>query len=131
MNGDDREALPWMIAKTRDPWPKRVVWKQSGRTHERFYWLQVPKGVAKGGQQIEAEVHGQQVTIQSGGAKEIILRLSDRLVNLDKVVTVNADGVEVFKGKLERKARVIWESLKQRQDPNSVATAELHLELQH
>ena len=71
------------------------------------------------------------MTIQSGGAKEIILRLSDRLVNLDKVVTVNADGVEVFKGKLERKARVIWESLKQRQDPNSVATAELHLALQH
>ena len=131
MNGDDREALPWMIAKTRDPWPKRVVWKQSGRTHERFYWLQVPKGVAKGGQEIEAEVQGQQVTIQSGGAKEIILRLSDRLVNLDKVVTVNADGVEVFKGKLERQARVIWESLKQRQDPNSVATAELHLALQH
>tara|TARA_B100000963_G_scaffold23641_1_gene17672 strand:+ start:51 stop:2366 length:2316 start_codon:yes stop_codon:yes gene_type:complete len=130
MNGDDREALPWMIERVRDPWPKRVVWHQSGRTHERFYWLQVPKGVAKGGQKIEAEVKGQQVTIRSEGAKEIILRLSDRLMNLDEAFSVKVDGVEVFKGKVERKAQVIWDSLKQRLDPNTVATAELHLKLQ-
>ena len=129
MNGDDREALPWMIAKTRDPWPKRIVWKQSGRTHERFYWLQVPKGVAEGGQKIEAEVQGQEVTIRSGGAKELILRLSDQLMDLDEVITVTADGVEVFQGRVERKARVIWDSLRQRPDPDSAATADLHLKL--
>ncbi|HCQ37963.1 MAG TPA: polyhydroxyalkanoate depolymerase [Verrucomicrobiales bacterium] len=131
MNGDDREALPWMITKTRDPWPQRVVWNQSGRTHERFYWLQVPKEAAKGGRKIEAEVQGQEVMIRPGGAKEIIVRLSDQLVDLDKVVTVKADGVEVFKGKLDRQARVIWESLKQRPDPRSAATAELRLKLQN
>ena len=44
MNGRDREALPWMAAHTRDVWPKKVVWHQSGRTHDRFYWLAVPQG---------------------------------------------------------------------------------------
>ena len=43
---------------------------------------------------------------------------------------MKVDGVEVFKGKVGRKAQVIWDSLKQRLDPNTVATAELHLKLQ-
>ena len=91
----------------------------------------MPKEAAKGGRKIEAEVQGQEVMIRPGGAKEIIVRLSDQLVDLDKVVTVKADGVEVFKGKLDRQARVISESLKQRPDPRSAATAELRLKLQN
>ena len=34
-------------ARTRNPWPKKIVWHQSGRTHERFYWLAVPNGTAR------------------------------------------------------------------------------------
>ena len=127
MNGDDREALPWMSARTRDPWPKKIVWHQSGRTHERFYWLAVPRGSAKGGQTVEAEVRGQEIVISAGGRKELILRLNDRLLDLDQAMVVKVDGVEVFRGKVERRAQAIWDSLQQRPDVTSAATAVLHL----
>jgi len=44
---EDRKAIPWMEKFTRAPLPEKVVWRQSGRTHPRFYWLAVPKDEAK------------------------------------------------------------------------------------
>ena len=127
MNRDDREALPWMIARTRNPWPKKIVWHQSGRTHERFYWLGAARGTAKGGQTVTAEVKGQEITLSAGGRKELKLRLSDQLLDLDQPVVVKADGREVFRGKVERGVQAIWNSLQDRPDVASVATAELQL----
>ncbi len=130
MNGDDREALSWMSARTRDPWPKKIVWHQSGRTHERFYWLAVPRGTAKGGQTLEAEVKGQEIIISAGGRKEMIVRLNDQLVDLDQPVVVKVDGREVYRDKVERSVQAIWNSLRERPDVASAATAGLHLKLQ-
>lgn len=127
MNGKDREALPWMAARTRNPWPKKIVWHQSGRTHERFYWLSVPKGSATGGQTVSAEVKGQRIEVSGDGLKGINLRLSDALLNLDEPVVVSMNGKEVFQGKVERTVQAIWDSLQQRPDVKSVATGVLEL----
>lgn len=129
MNRDDREALPWMLARTRNPWPKKIVWHQSGRTHERFYWLAVPKGTAKGGQTVTAGVDGQTIVISGGGIKKLNLRLSDKLVDLDQPVVVTVDGKEVFKGQVARTVKAIWNSLQERVDVSSVGTGFLELEL--
>jgi predicted peptidase len=42
MDRDDAKAVPWMADFTRNVTPKKVVWRQSGTTHDRFYWLAVP-----------------------------------------------------------------------------------------
>ena len=123
MNGKDREALPWMADRTRDPWPKKVVWHQSGRTHDRFYWLAVPKGTAKGGQTVRAEVKGQRIEVTVEELNQLTLRLSDGLLDLDKEVVVTVNGVEKFKGKVERSVSAIWNSLRERMDGSSVASA--------
>ena len=83
MNGKDREALPWMAKNTRNPWPQTVVWRQSKRTHDRFYWLSVPKDQAKGGQVIEARVIGQKIEVKAEGIQQVTLRLSVELISLD------------------------------------------------
>ncbi|MBT8036740.1 MAG: dienelactone hydrolase family protein [Verrucomicrobiae bacterium] len=127
MNGKDAEALPWMAQRIRNPWPKKVVWYQSKRTHDRFYWLAVPEKSATGGQQVTAEVTGQSIAVVVKGRNDIILRLSDQLLDLDRPVTVTVNGKEVFKGGVERNAQAIWNSLRQRLDPNSMATGVLHL----
>jgi poly(3-hydroxybutyrate) depolymerase len=121
MNGKDVEALPWMASHTRDAWPKKVVWHQSGRTHDRFYWLAVPEGVAKRDQTVRAEVTGQNIVVTTEGLNQLTLRLSDALLDLDEAVVVTVNGVETFNGKVERKAEAIRDSLNERADPSSVA----------
>ena len=128
MNGKDSEALPWMAERRRIAWPKNIVWHQSGRTHDRFYWLAVPEDTAQKGQTIRAEVTGQQIDVQAEGRDQLILRLSDRLVDLDQPVVVTVNGKEKFNGKVQRSAKVIRESLQQRMDPGTVATGEVKLQ---
>lgn len=126
MDREDRAALPWMAARTRDPWPKSVVWRQSSRTHGRFYWLAVDAASARKGQTLRATVDGQQIAIDAAGAADLnhlTLRLSDHLLDLDRPIRVTVNGATVFEGNVERSVEAIHKSLQQRVDPRSAASA--------
>ena len=127
MNRQDAEALPWMARHTRNPWPRKVVWVQGGVTHTRFYWLAVPPAEAKSKRSIVAEVNGQVIRLTGDTPQGTILRLSDRLLNLDEPVRVLVAGREVFNGRVSREQEAIRESLKERADPNAAAVATLVL----
>jgi poly(3-hydroxybutyrate) depolymerase len=127
MNRRDAEVLPWMAARTRNPWPKKVVWLQNEVTHDRFYWLEMPPGIAQKGQLIHAGVQGQIITLESANVHNVVLRLSDSLVNLDQPVTVVADGKTVFSGLVSRSAAMLSQSLEDRADPSSAACAQLKI----
>ena len=129
MDREDAAAVPWMAKYERKAWPKKLVWHQSGRTHERFYWLAVEKGAATKGQTVRAGVEGQKISLEAEGLKTLTLRLSDELVNLDEEIVVEWNGAEVFRGKVERKVGVIFESLKDRLDVGTVATGVLEVGL--
>jgi hypothetical protein len=128
MNRKDAEALPWMAGHTRNPWPGKVVWQQDDVTHARFYWLAVPPTEAKAGNRIIAEVNGQAILLTGDVPKGMTLRLSDRLVNLSSPLRVSVNGREVFQGRVTRRAEVIRQSLQERADPRSAATAKLTLD---
>lgn len=119
MEKKDAEAVPWMATKTRDPWPKKVVWGKSGTRSKRFYWLGgSPEGVVK------AVVEGQTMTIEGSPKDELVLYLHDALLDLDKPVTVRRDEVgKVFQGKVTRSREAIKTSLQERLDPEMAATA--------
>jgi transglutaminase-like putative cysteine protease/predicted esterase len=123
MDGRDAEGLPWMAGHTRDPWPKRVVWRQSGRTHDRFYWLAVGEDGRRGGALVTATVSGNTIALESEDLKAVTLRLRDGLVDLDGEIVVTAGGAEVFRGRVPRTEAAIDTSLAERNDPRSAATA--------
>jgi pimeloyl-ACP methyl ester carboxylesterase len=127
MNLKDAEALPWMAQFTRQAWPKQVVWVQTGVTHDKFYWLQVPAAEAKPGQKLVAKVSGQSVALTGDVPKGVALRLSDGLVNLDEPVTVTVNGQPAFRGKVPRSEAVIRAALAERLDPQICPTALLTL----
>lgn len=118
MNRKDAEAVPWMATKTREAWPKKVVWGHSNTRPERFYWL---GGIQKG--VIEAEVKGQTITIKGVADQKITLWLNDELLDLNQPVKIVIDENEIFDGKIERSPKAIEESLAARLDPAMVATA--------
>jgi poly(3-hydroxybutyrate) depolymerase len=114
MNKRDAEALPWMAAFTRQTWPKKIVWHQDDVTHDRFYWLALPPGSARKGQDITAEVKSQTIEITAKDLNSIVLRLADDLLNLEAPVTVKVNGQEKFTGRVDRTAPAILTSLRQR-----------------
>lgn len=128
MNGKDAEALPWMAGFTRNPWPRRIVWRQDDVTHPRFYWLEIPNpSAARQGDMITADVAGQTITLSGTVPAGTTLRLSDRLIDLDRPVRVIVNGKPAYAGKVSRTARAIQQSLLERLDPASAATALLTL----
>jgi len=123
MQGREAEAIPRMSPHSRVTWPKRVVWKQDDVTHTRFYWLERPSGAVKPYEIYAAHVHGQAITLELPATGNLTLRLSDRLLDLDQPIRVLAGGKVVFAGKVPRSFAAVVQSLQEREDPDTVATA--------
>jgi predicted esterase len=129
MEKRDAEILPWMASQTRNAWPKRVVWHQDDVIHSRFYWLEVKEADAKARTTIDAVVDGQVISITAPDHLNAIkLRLRDILVDLDQPITVSVNNQVLFEGLVKRSVGAIWETMNERLDHRSAATAELVLE---
>lgn len=128
MNRKDAESIPWMAGFQRQPWPKKVVWKQGDTLHSRFYWLEVEslEGI-KPGQKIVAFVNGQTIQVEGEVPAGLRLRLSDQLLDLDHPIQVVVNGKTVHSGKVQRKAESILRSLEDRADAPAASTANLQL----
>jgi hypothetical protein len=124
MQGREAEVIPRMSALQRVTWPRRVVWKQEGQaTHTRFYWLERPAEAVHQGEIFSARVEGQTITVETPDKGNMTLRLSDELLDLDQPVRVVAAGRTLFDGKVPCSVAAISQSLQEREDPDTVATA--------
>jgi hypothetical protein len=124
MDLEDRKAIPWMEKFTRVPLPERVVWFQDDATHDRCYWLEVPPGQPKAGQEIIAQRQGQAVTISGKGAPKATVLLNDAMLNLDEPVAVRAGDQALFEGRRPRTIATLARTLGERGDTNLTFSAE-------
>ena len=130
MNLEDKAALPWMAKFTRNPTPDRVIWKQTGTPHDRSYWLAVPPGEASGDSLVVAQRDGQAVEITSAEkVGKLLIRLDDRMADLDRPITVKYAGKEVFNGTPPRTVAVMVRTLSGRGDPKLMFDAEIGVAL--
>lgn len=130
MNLEDKAALPWMAKHSRNPIPDRVVWKQSGTPHDRSYWLAVPTKEANGDSLIVADRDGQTIRLSKvEKVQNLSVRLDDRMLDLDKTVTVTLDGKELYRGTPARTIGVMLKTLVGRGDPKLVFDAEVEVKL--
>ena len=124
MDRKDAEALPWMSKFHRNPWPGKIVWRQDDVVHDRFYWLKIPdKTAAAAGQEMTATVEGQSIRLAGVVPSGSTLRLSDALLDLDREVIVSVNGRQIIAAKVPRTAAAILQSLQERADLPSAATA--------
>lgn len=129
MNGLDAEALPWMANFTRNPWPRKIVWQQDDVVHHRFYWLQIPENTPiQERALIQAEINGQRIHLSGDLPQTLQLRLSDHLLDLDAPILVVVNEKEIYRGYAPRQTSAILQSLQERLDPTSTATALLTIQ---
>ena len=131
MDGEDAKVLPWMAALKRNPIPDRVVWKQSTVLHDRYYWLAVPKGeTAVAGAEVIAERNGQTIEIKSASkVASLLIRLDDRMLDLDQPVKIISGGKTLFEGKLFRTIATQIRTLENRGDFKLIFDAEVEVRL--
>jgi len=91
--------------------PKRVVWLENDDfVHPRFYWLARASDATRPDVIYATHVEGQTITIEAPGSGKLILRLSDKLVDLDQPIRVMAGGRLVFEGAVRRSFATILQS---------------------
>jgi hypothetical protein len=128
MNLEDKAALPWMAKFTRDPIPDRVVWKQTDVAHDRSYWLAVPTKEAQVGSLVIATRSGQTIEITAAEkVTKLTVRLSDRMVDLDRPVVVKQGEKTLFSGTAPRTVAALVKTLMGRGDPGLVFDAEVEV----
>ena len=130
MDRQDRLALPWMAPLKRDAAPDRVVWRQDDVVHQALYWLAVPAGQARAGQEISVSRKGNAFTVEkAAGVEAVTIRLDDRVANLDMPVKVGRGGKTLFEGKAVRTIATIAKTLEERDDPALAFDAEVKVAL--
>ena len=129
MDREDASAIAWMDEFTRDPFPKRIVWRQDDVAHNRFYWLAVDDENKKQGAEVRADLEGQAISLNSDNVEKLVVRVNDAMLDLDKPVVIRAGDEKVFEGKIDRTIGVLAKTLEERGDPKSVYDGEQEVEL--
>ena len=127
MDNLEASALDWMSDFIRNPYPSKVVWKQGNVLHKRFYWLRNED--PSFGDLIECNIDDQIITVLSSSSSKITIQLNDNLVDMDREITVNYLGRQLFKGFVYRDIDIIKRSIREYGDPKSVYYGEIRLTL--
>jgi len=124
------DIFEWMQKKTRVRDPKKLYHSLRwwGRPNRRFCWETPLKGDVRA--TLEAGIQGNTISLQTKILTQVLLDLNDRLVNLDGEVTVEANGTRVFKGKVERSARIALDEFRERGDLEDLHDAHLIMNIQ-
>ena len=123
MGGLDTSAISWISKFTRNPFPKKVVWKQDDVIHERFYWLKVTDPIINS--LIIANIIDQTIIIETTSTSNFIIRLNDDLIDMDNKIIVKYMGDELFNGIVSRNKNTIEKSIEENGDPEGVYFGEI------
>ena len=121
-------VLKWLAAMPRRPFPKDVVRLPHpgillpGR---RFYWIEADTHQAA----FRAKARGNTIDVQASRARKLTFFLSDRLVDLDKPVTIRVNGRQVLQRRIARSARVAIEDAARLNDTQRFATARVTVDV--
>ncbi len=130
MNLEDKVAIPWMAKFTRNPIPDVIAWQQTGTYHDRSYWLALPKKEFQPNALVMAKRDGQTITISKAERIEkLFIRLDDRMLDLDKPITVKQNNDVLYEGTPPRTIGVLLRTLIGRGDPKLMFDAEVSVEI--
>ena len=127
IDGLDSSGISWISNFTRNPYPKKVVWMQDDVMHNRFYWLKVNKPQINS--LIIASINNQTITIEKATLTDLIIRLNDEMIDMDKKVIVKYLDTAIFNGIVHRNKKTILNSIEEYGDPKSIYFGEISISL--
>lgn len=122
---DDQACASWLGQFERKARPHTVSWKPSNTRVRQFYWLANDEPAP--GQEIEARIEGNRIQLETTRVTRLTVRLDDSLVDLDQPVTVEANGIKIFEGRVKREWQCLVKTLEERGDPELMFCSEIAL----
>lgn len=104
-DGKEADIWSWILENPRRSYPQEITLAATEMTN-RMYWLQVPRTDGSTFVQVKAAVDrdSNTITVDGVGVNEFTLHFSDAILDLNKEVTVVANG-QVYKDKIQRSFR--------------------------
>lgn len=131
MDRQDAVAIGWMAKQSRNPVPQKIVWQQDDVTHASSYWLALPKEQIKARGKVVAERKGQGIHISQATMDQIVIRLDDRILDLDKPVVIYQEGKgEISSAKCSRTIGTLAKTMWERGDRYLAFSGEVTVELE-
>ena len=131
MDRVDTVAVAWMAQYRRNPYPDKVVWRQEELLKPALYWLKADSAELAYGKEVRAAYdNSNTVTIEKCDYRHITLCLCDKMMNLDRPVTVIYKGKTLFRGKVSRTRSTIERNLRLRRDERYAFPAEIRLTIE-
>jgi len=133
MEMKDAVSIPFMATFRRNPYPAKVVWLQNSfHLHQNFYWLGIsqkdlsmPDIADNPNKVIKVSYEGNHISIEENYANELFIYLNDKMVNLDKKITISYQGKKIFSGRVRRSAQVIQQTASDRRDGAYIFSAKI------
>ena len=129
MDRVDAAAIGWMEKYKRDPYPRKVVWRQEEVLRPNFYWLSAPKDEMERGKTVRLERTGNEILITQCDYTSLTLYFNDEMMNLDKPVIIRYGDKTLFKGKLKRTKENLKNTLDVRGDYRYMFPASVQVKL--
>lgn len=118
MNRVDTAAVEWMANYLRQPYPRRVVWRQEPTClRDCFYNITIPREEMAEGKELRVDYEGNRILVSKSDYEMFSVYLNDNIVDLSKEVEVVLDGKSIFHGMVPRKELHIRETAAKRLDP--------------
>ena len=127
MGGLDTSGIRWISQFERNPYPKKVVWRQDDVLNKRYYWLK--NNNPKEGDTLIVSILEQTITVEKTNIPNFTVYLNDDLVNMDQIVSVSYNDKEIYKGHVKRDSNIIRESTIEHGDPQSVYFGEIEINI--
>jgi len=103
LNDTNPEIVTWLGKQKRKAYPLKIAFKTADVRASRAYWVEITDRVGKGAE-VNAEVKENRIELTVRGVKEIVLWLSDDLVDLEQPVTVVCGGKTLHEALVPRAA---------------------------
>ncbi len=127
MGGLDTSGIRWISQFERNPYPKKVAWRQDDVLNKRYYWLK--NNNPSEGDTLIVSILEQTITVEKTNIPNFTVYLNDDLVNMDQIVSVSYNKKEIYKGHVKRDSNIIRESTIEHGDPQSVYFGEIEINI--
>ena len=127
VDGLDSSAIGYITQFNRNPYPKKVVWKQDDVTQDRFYWLRSNDPIENS--LIIVSINDQTITIEETTIPKFIIMLNDDMIDMDKRIIVKYKEIEIFSNIVLRNVDTIEKSIQEYGDYKSVYSGEIFISI--